>query len=161
MWWEIPTAEITLALEWAAKHLKGSRTNLWFSISKGGLRHLGRIGIASSNDFYGINFEQVNRYVLFDTSQCNLFTLGELIITQGINGVPIGGFLSAQLAEIWARWGEVTYLFGDSRGVTETSVNESIKEWGNEQGEGYPLPTLTLPGNKDFTLGPLEAQTMS
>ena len=59
MFWEIPTSEIILALEWAAKHLKGSRSSLWFSIAKGGLRHLDRIGLASSSDFYGINFEQV------------------------------------------------------------------------------------------------------
>ena len=68
MFREILTAEITLALEWAAKHLKGSRTNLWFSIAKGGLRHLDRIGLASFSDFYGINFDQVKRYVPFDTS---------------------------------------------------------------------------------------------
>ena len=81
MFWEIPTTEITLALEWAAKHLKGSRSNIWFSIAKGGLRHLDRIGLASSSDFYGINFDQVKRYVLFDASQCNnLFTLGQQII---------------------------------------------------------------------------------
>ena len=96
MFWEIPTSEIVLGLEWAAKYLKGSRSRLWFSIAKGGLRHLDRIGLASSSDFYGINFDQVLRYVLFDISQCNLFTLGQLIIQQGIKGVPIGGFLSAQ-----------------------------------------------------------------
>ena len=50
-------------------------------------------------------------YVLFDTSQCNLFTLGQLIIKQGAKGVPTGGFLSAQLAEIWAIWREVTYTY--------------------------------------------------
>ena len=81
MFWEIPTAETTPALEWASKHLKGSRTNLWFSIAKGGLRHLDKIGLASSSDFYGINFDQVKRYVLFVASQCsNLFTLGQQII---------------------------------------------------------------------------------
>ena len=77
---EIPIAEITLALDWVGEHFKGSRTNLRFSVARGDLRHLDRIDLASSNDFYGINFEQVKRYVLFDTSQCNLFTLGQLSI---------------------------------------------------------------------------------
>ena len=100
---------------------------LWFSIAKGGLTHLDRVGLASSSDFYGISFDQALRYVLFDISQCNLFTLGQLIIQQGIKGVPIGGFLSAQLAEIWATWREVKYLFGDSKEVIENAVNESIR----------------------------------
>ena len=75
--------------------------------------------------------------------------------------MPIGGFLSAQLAEIWATWREVTYLFGDSKGIIKTDVNESIEGWGRERGVVGPLPTLTLSGNTDFTLAPLEAQTMS
>ena len=84
-----------------------------------------------------------------------------LIIKQGIKGVPIGGFLSAQLTEIWATWREVPCLFGDSREITETAINESIEKWGREQGGGRPLPTLALTGNTGFTLAPLEAQTMS
>ena len=86
----------------------------------------------------------------------NLITLGQLIIKQGVKGLPIGGFLSAQLAESWATWREVTYLFGDSRGGVKTSINVSIKDWGKEQGVECPLPTLTLSGNTDSTLAPLK-----
>ena len=65
------------------------------------------------------------------------------------------------MAEIWATWREVTYLFGASKGVMEVAVNEPIGSWGREQGVVGPLPTLTLSGNTNFTLAPLEAQTMS
>ena len=110
-------------LEWAHKKLRGKKQNLWFSIAKGGQRHLDRIGKASSSDFTTMSFEEVRRYVLFDTEFCNLFTIGELIVRQGLKGVPIGGYLSAQLAEIWATWREATFLFGKHKHVTETFVN--------------------------------------
>ena len=64
MFREIPIAEITLPLDWVGENFKGSRTNLQFSVARGDLRHLDRIDLACSNDFYGINFEQVKRYVL-------------------------------------------------------------------------------------------------
>ena len=110
------------------KKLRGGRNNLWFSIAKGGQRHLDRVA-TSSSDFTTISFDEVKRYVVFDTEFCNLFTIGELIIQQGLKGVPIGGYLSAQLAEIWATWRESTFLYGDSKHLTETLVNAPATTW--------------------------------
>ena len=78
-----------VALEWAHKKLRGGRNNLWFSTAKGGPRHLDRVGTPSSSEFTTIYFEEVKRYVVFDTEFCILFTIGELIIQQGLKGVPI------------------------------------------------------------------------
>ena len=126
-----------------------------------------RIGTASSSDFYTISFEEVKRYVLFDTEFCNLFTTGELIIQQGLKGVPIGGYLSAQLAEIWATWREATSLYGDNKHVTEALVNAPVSTWWDMehparrdiQGPPY-CPLLSLSGDTDFTMGSLEAFNM-
>ena len=115
MFWEIPLDQIVMAIDWAHSTLAGARDNLWFSIAKGGQKQLDRIGIASSSDFTPIPFQEVKHYVTFDTKFCNLYTLGELILQQGLKGVPIGGFLSAQLAEIWATWREAMFLFGKDR----------------------------------------------
>ena len=74
IFWEIPQDQIMVALEWAHKKLRGGRNNLWFSRAKGGQRHLDRVGTASSSDYPTISFNQVKRYVVFDTKFCNLFT---------------------------------------------------------------------------------------
>ena len=55
----------------------------------------------------------VTRFVRFDTYDNVLFVAGPVILRQGLRGVPIGGFISAQLAEIWAIWREVTALHGE------------------------------------------------
>ena len=102
MFWEIPTQEVFQSLEWALGEIKGRRDHLWFSIAKGGLRERDRLGRASSKDYDIFEDEEVTRYVTYDVRSCNLFTLGPLVLRQGAKGVPIGGYLSAQLAEIWA-----------------------------------------------------------
>ena len=43
----------------------------------------------------------------------NLVVLGPLSLRQGLKGVPVGGFLSAQLAELWCMWREWVNMFGD------------------------------------------------
>ena len=167
MFWEIPLDQIMIALEWAHKKLRGKRQNLWFSIAKGGQRHLDRVGTASSSDFTTISFEEVKRYVLFDSEFCNLFTIAEHIIQQGLKGVPIGGYLSAQLAKIWATWREATFLYGDNKHVTETLVNAPASTWWDAEHPtqrdtlGPPLyPLLSPSGETDFTMGSLEAFNM-
>ena len=91
--------------------------------------HLDRVGTASYSEFTTISFDEVKRYMVFDTEFCNLFTIGELIIQQGLKGVPIGGYLSAQVAEILAIWRESTFLYGDRKDLTETLLNAPASTW--------------------------------
>ena len=77
------------------------------------------------------------------------------------------GYLSAQLAEIWATWRESTFLYGDSKHLTETLVNAPASTWWDAEHPtqpdtlGPPLyPLLSLSGETDFTMGSLEAFNM-
>lgn len=108
------------------------------------MKHLDRLGSAASKDFYIVSSDQVLRYVKFDIEDCNLFTLGNLILKQGVKGVPIGGFLSAQLAELWAIWREEMTLFGHLRGATGDATNRELAACGDTY-QCKP-PTLRLLG---------------
>ena len=86
-----------------------------FAINKQGLKALDRLGTGASHGFHNVTGAEILRYVEFDLHDNVVFTLGPLLMAQGHKGVPIGGFLSAQLAEIWALWREAHYAFGDKR----------------------------------------------
>ena len=164
MFWEIPTEEFFLALQWVLETASKRRRALWFSIAKGGFSQRDRVGRASSLDYIVISCDQVLRYVEFDARFCNLFALGPLVFRQGSKGVLIGGYPSAQLAELWAIWREATFLLVPERQATERAVNDSIsKVWRPCTTRGTP-PTpseITLTGeNTDFTSSPTEAQRM-
>ena len=121
--------------------------SMHFSIAKGGLRQRDWIGNSSSKDFNTISPTEVSRYVTFDTKVCNLLTLGPLILKQGLKGAPIGGFLSAQLAEIWATWREVHYLRGKGKTDAQRKVNGGICNWYCPKQNiptPTPLPSVTL-----------------
>ena len=76
---------------------------------------------------------------------------------QGAKGVPIGGFVSAQIAELWAMWRESFFIFGECKGQTCALVDEELLPvWEKTQLPGVP-PTLCLSGKTDFTWSPLEA----
>ena len=59
--------------------------------------------------------DEVLRYSDFELFYNTLFVLGPLVMCKGEKGVPIGGFLSAQMSEMWCLWREALYLFGDQR----------------------------------------------
>ena len=122
---EIPTDKISLALDWAYTKTKCSRNRLWFGIAKGKQRHLDRIGPASSTDFRCISCNQV----LFTFKISNFFTIGQLIVELGLKDLIIGGFPSAQLADIWATWREFLFLLGQ-KATTQGRVNQSMTQWG-------------------------------
>ena len=86
-------------------------TRLWFSQSPEA-RSLDRVGKSSHRQFRILSEEVVARfadYYLFDNV---LFVLQRPVLQQGGSGVPIGGFISAQLAELWALWRENVKLRG-------------------------------------------------
>ena len=66
------------------------------------------------------------RFVEYDIYYNNLFTIGPLIMCQGAKGVPIGGFVSAQIAELWAMWRESFFIFGECKGQTCALVDEDL-----------------------------------
>ena len=90
------------------------------------MKKLDRPGKGASNDFVNMSDDQVLRYVLFDIHEDTLFAFGNLILSRGRKGVPIGGFLSAQLAEIWCSWKEAMCLFGKERAKVECAVTAAL-----------------------------------
>ena len=109
----------------------------------------------------------MEQFVKFDVTKCNLLVLGNLILKQGRKGVRIGGFLSAQLAELWALWREYVNLSGVSCDQTATLLNEQVRANPREETTKDLLPplpfcpSLSLTGDSDFTLGSSESQHMN
>ena len=172
MFWEIPTQEVFKAVEWAIKNVKGGGGQVFFSLAEGNMRQIDWLGASSSKSFTVLCSTKVlllliEPFVKFDVTECNLLVLGNLILKQGRKGVPIEGFLSTQLAELWALWREYANLSGDSCDQTATLMNEQVKA--NPRDESTinllpPLafwPSLSLTGDSDFTLGLSESQHMN
>ena len=51
MYWEVPKDEMLQSLTWALALLSKGKTELFFSLAKGGLNELDRVGTASSDHF--------------------------------------------------------------------------------------------------------------
>ena len=65
-------------------------------------KDLDRFGKNSEKSFVTLSEEEVLRFVEFDMAANVFLTVGPVILSQGAKGIPIGGFLSAQIVEIWA-----------------------------------------------------------
>ena len=148
MFWNLDKEEVVEAIEGSIGiMLRGKReTNLWFSIHKSGERSLDRLGKSSCEDFFCFESTAVVKYVKWDLFNNTLFCVGPLVMAQGKRGVPIGGFISAQCAELWC-------IYREHLTLTRNAV-EVTKKWGRrvadspfhtrEVGGGYlrchPLP---------------------
>ena len=155
MFWEIPKHEVVEALRWAIESVKGKKKEQWFCLHRRGVRKLDRFGKGASSEYISIRDEQVTRYVLFDIQEDTLLCFGRLILSQGKKGVPVGGFLSAHLAEIWCAWKEELRLFGSQKGEVEEGVTNSLQN--AFPGVGVKLSLL---GHTDFTIAPHQGATM-
>ena len=148
MYWEVPKEEMLQSLTWAMDLLGKGKTELFFSLAKGGLNELDRVGTASSNHFVVVTGRQVKTYVEFELFDNCFFTMGPLIMLQGTTGIPIGGFLSAQLTELWCIWREVTAMRRDCRVKTEQAFAVHCTDH-------FALPaTLHLADPSDFSMSP-------
>ena len=128
---------------------------MFFSLAKGGLNELDRVGTTSSDHFVVITGQQVKTYVEFELFDNCFFTMGPLIMLQGTAGIPIGGFLSAQLTELWCIWREVTTMRGDCRVKTEQGFAAHCRDH-------FALPaTLHLADPSDFSMSPNEQGMIS
>ena len=165
MFWEIPGEEALQAVSWAVgeckKKLRGK--TLWFSLSKEA-KCLDRLGKSADRQFTVVNDDHLTRFVKFDLQQNVLFVLGSLILRPGGKGVPIGGFISAQLAELWALWKEHTQLMGEQNVRThfESALNQCIAT-NSPPGRQFlpphtqgPSQLLPAPSVQGFVTGPTD-----
>ena len=104
----------------------GRKKLLWFSIHKSGKRSLDRLGKSASEDFFTFESCVVLKYVKWDLYKNTFFCIGPMIMAQGKRGVPIGGFISAQCAELWCIYKE--YL------AFTTNADTVSRQW-NEAAE--------------------------
>ena len=137
-------------------------TRLWFSLSREA-RSLDRVGKSSHRQFRILSEEEVTCFVDYDPFDNVLFILQRLVLQQGGSGVPIGGFISAQLAELWALWRENVKLRGEdavrqgfesdwNRALhNDPPVFESVKP-----PDGHPRPNMqgNVSGKTDFSMSP-------
>ena len=79
-------------------------------IAKGGERSLDRIGKAADRGFRAVPLEDVLKFVKLDLNHNTLFEMDGWVLNQNIQGLPIGGFLSAQLMCLRALVQEITFM---------------------------------------------------
>ena len=104
---------------------------VFFAISKSGDRGLDRVGKSFARTFRQVSAEQVLPFLHFNLHGNTVLVAGRVLLQQGHRGVPVGEFLSAQLAEIWAAWREHTRLFANTLEATslESEVQNNITEF--------------------------------
>ena len=88
--------------------------------------------------------QNVLDFVNWDLNDNTLFTLCGIVMRQAKKGVPIGGYLSAQLMCIWALIQEMTFLESPSK---ETLTRNVKKLWPRHLTQPVikPGPVLTFP----------------
>ena len=160
---EIPTLDGFQAVEW----VKGGGGQLFFSLATGSMRQLDWLAASSGKSFTVVSSNEVKQFDKFDFTECNLLVLRHLILKQGRKGAPIEGFLSAQLANLWALWREHESLSGDLCDQTATQVNEQVRANPRDKSTALVLPpplhwpSLSLIGDSDFTLRSTESTYMN
>ena len=70
-----------------------------FALHKGGNKTLHRIGGSTSEEFRILTEEEILKFVHWDLFENTQVVCGPVILTQGKQGVPIGGHLAAHIAE--------------------------------------------------------------
>ena len=80
MYWAGPKDEMLQSLTWALDLLSKGKTELFFSLAKGGLNELDRVGEASNDHFVVIAGWQMKTYVEFELFDNCFFTMGPLIV---------------------------------------------------------------------------------
>ena len=141
-YWELPKEGVYDSVKQASQLVRahrGMRGNFFLSIAKGGERSLDRIGKAAGRGFRAVPLEDVLKFVRWDLDHNTLFEMDGWVLNQNIKGVPIGGFLRAQLMCMWALVQEITFMQNQV-----PIFREVRKQWDNEV---WPKMTLT-PGQQ-------------
>ena len=77
-----------------------------FALHKGGDKMLDMMGGSTSEGFRILTEEQILKFVRWDLFENTLVVCGLVVLSQGKQGVPIGGHLAAHVAEFWAMYSE-------------------------------------------------------
>ena len=136
--WELPKEGLYDSVKKASRLVRAHRGmggNFFLSIAKGGERSLDRIGKAADRGFRAVPLEDVLKFVRWDLDHNTLFEMDGWALNQNIKGVPIGGFLRAQLMCIWALVLEITFMQNQV-----PIFREVRKPWDNKV---WPKMTLT------------------
>ena len=68
------------------------------------------MGKSANSTFLVVSFQQVYENVVWDLLHNTYFCLEKILLRQGPKGVPIGGFLSAQIMVLWVIFSESVLL---------------------------------------------------
>ena len=104
-YWELDKGKILWAMKYVAdevRKFRRMRGQFYFSKAKAGIKSLDRIGKASDQSFRSVTLAEVTDFVSWGIHENNSFQVWGIVMRQQEKGVPIGGFLSAQLMCIWA-----------------------------------------------------------
>ena len=99
-YWNRNKRQVADAMRKAADTIKKHRrmhNTFCFSIAKGGMRPLDRVGHAADRNFRVYTIQNVLDFVNWDLNDNTLFTLWGIVMRQAKKGVPIGGYLSAHV----------------------------------------------------------------
>ena len=171
MFWEISAEEVKQAARWAMRRMcaKQRTKHAAFSISCES-KHLDRVGTSAAQSFLVVEEAAIMRFLDLDLDQNVLFTAGGVVLAQGGKGVPIGGFISAQAAELWAMWRERHLLdlsdsasTGLAQEAWQSVVDNPPAAW-SELCPPYlparPPAQVVLTGPCDWTMAPSVALSM-
>ena len=147
-YWNIDKREALQALTAAKEKIMnslGQRITLWFSIARGNDRHRDRIGKSAEHMFVVLNFDEVYEYVVWDLLHNTFFCLDTILLRQGSRGVPIGGFLSAQIMVLWAIFRESVLFNQEGMQAHMRNVHQALCGMGMPACSYTPGPQLTFP----------------
>ena len=115
-----------------------------FSIAKGGCKPLDRLGDRTMRNYRVLTLEDFVMFVDWDLNQNTLFEVWGVVLHQAKRGVPIGGFLSAQLMCLWALVQENAFFSDPAKGRLIHAVRTQWpKQW--ESVSVKPGPQLIFP----------------
>ena len=145
MFWKLDKEVCMSAISHALSVAKDSRRekNMVFALHKGGDKSLDRIGSSTSEEFRILTEEELLCFVRRDLFQNTLVVCGPVLLSQGKQGVPIGGHLAAHIAEFWAMYSEhLTFSVESSvRGERQVDWQKRV----DDLHLGEPV-TVVLPG---------------
>ena len=93
--WNVNKRKVANAVRKVAATVKSYRrmhNTFCFSIAKGGLRMLDRVGHAADRNFRVFTINNVLDFVDWDLEDNTLFALWGIVMKQAKRGVPIGGY---------------------------------------------------------------------
>ena len=139
-YWEIPKDAAIMALKTVKEQilqLDVNRTELWFSIAIANDRHRDRLGKSADPDFTVLSYDPIHKYVVWELYHSTYFCVNQILMRQSERGVPIGGFLSAQLMVLYAVAKEINIM-------NPTGTQKHIKQVSKKKRQGKTPPFTVL-----------------